>query len=652
LKENKDSIKEITELANKKDFFSLKNKLLAFNEENKDHYYFNMLGYANQELGDLEEAEKNYKRSLDLDNNFLEAKFNLGCLLSKKKSYSKAEQIFLELINKNVDDYLSHYNLGFINFENAEYNKALEFFKKASDIQPNFYYAYHQLGLTYEKLNNKDEAIKNYKIALMFNNDKLNITHNNLGVIYLKSKNLKEALECFREALKFNGELSLIYQNIAAVFSELGDAVISKNYMQKAVENKKSNLKVFSRYLGAFPYTHYDFKDYQLWTAEFRKNIQNLDHQCNKIDFSKKKLRLGLISADFRNHPVGYFLLDLLPKLKLSNFDVYIYLNNPLEDNLSEEIKKNVTKWEKVFKLNTHETLNLIKLDNVDLLIDMSGHTNDNNLEIFANRAAPIQLSWAAFLASTGIKEIDYIIGDPYVTPPDTKEYFSEKIINLPNIWCHLSTSNLPQIDTVETPAIKNGYITYGSFNNLNKITEEVINVWANILDNCPNSKLIIKNSQLDNSFSKDILIQKFKKNNILEDRLILDGNSSREDTLKKYNLIDIALDPFPWNGGTTSFELSWMCVPLLTLSGDRFVARCGESINKNLHMNDWIAYNTKDYISKALKYSNNFNLLNDARSHLRASSRKSALFDSTNFSKDLIDCLNKIVDFYKKENN
>ena len=120
-----------------------------------------------------------------------------------------------------------------------------------------------------------------------------------------------------------------------------------------------------------------------------------------------------------------------MPKLKLSNFDIYVYLNNPSEDNLSEEIKKNVTKWGNVFKLNTQEILNLIKSDNIDLLIDMSGHTNDNNLEVFANRAAPIQLSWAAFLASTGIKEIDYIIGDPYVTPLDTKEYFSEKIINL-----------------------------------------------------------------------------------------------------------------------------------------------------------------------------------------------------------------------------
>lgn len=645
-------MKNITDLISRKDFIFAKNKLLSFSEEEKDCYYFNMLGYVNQELEDFEEAEKNYIKSLDLNKNFLEARFNHGCLLVKKKLFLKAEEIFLELIKENSEDYLSHYNLGVINFEQEKYNIALGFFKKASDIQPNFYYAHHQLGLTYEKLKNLDEAIKSYNIANMFNADKLNISYNNLGVIFLKSKKLKEALKYFQEALKFNGEMSLTYQNIAIIFSELGDTIISKNYMQKAVEAKKSDLKIFSRYLGTFPYSYYDFKDYEFWTTEFRKNIKNLNHYCNKIDFSKKKLRLAFFSADFRNHPVGYFLLDLLPKLKLSNFDIYAYFNNPHEDNLSEEIKKNVIKWEKVSQLSTQEILDLIKLDKIDLLIDMSGHTNNNNLEIFANKAAPIQLTWAAFLASTGIKEIDYIIGDPHVTPLSTKEYFSEKILNLKNIWCCLSTSNIPAIDTVDTPAIKNNYITYGSFNNLNKITNEVIIVWSNILKNSPRSKLIIKNYQLDNIYTKDILFKKFEKYGINKEKLILESSSSREDILKKYNLIDIALDTFPWNGGTTSFELSWMCVPLLTLSGDRFMSRCGESINKNLNMNDWIVHNTDDYILQATKYCNNFDLLNKIRLNLRNSSRKSVLFDTNAFSISFLDCLNKVVDIYKKQNN
>jgi predicted O-linked N-acetylglucosamine transferase (SPINDLY family) len=186
----------------------------------------------------------------------------------------------------------------------------------------------------------------------------------------------------------------------------------------------------------------------------------------------------------------------------------------------------------------------------------------------------------------------------------------------------------------------------------INKITNEVIIVWSNILKNSPSSKLIIKNYQLDNIYTKDILFKKFEKYGINKEKLILESSSSREDILKKYNSIDIALDTFPWNGGTTSFELSWMCVPLLTLSGDRFMSRCGESINKNLNMNDWIVHNTDDYILQATKYCNNFHLLNKIRLNLRNSSRKSVLFDTNAFSISFLDSLNKVVDIYKKQNN
>jgi len=651
LSKNKELLQEIINLINKKNFILAKDNLIKFDQE-KDYHYFNILGFVNQELGELDEAEKNYIYSCELNKDFLEAKFNLGCLFLKKNSYLEAEKIFLELISKNNDDYLSYYNLGLINFNIKEYNLALEYFKKSSDIQINFYSAYHQIALTHEKLGNINEAIKNYNTAISLNTEKLNISWNNLGAIYLKLKKFEEAFKCFKEAVSLNGDKSLVFNNVASTYFELGESSLGKTYLKKAAEYNKNNSRIISRLLGVFPYNAYEFDDYKLWAEVFVKNIKNLNFNQKKIDFTKKNIRLAFFGADFVNHPVGYFLLDLLPKIKLNNFDIYIYSNSLYEDDLSKRLKKNLVKWEKVFELNTEQIINLVRSDNIDILIDMSGHTNNGNLEIFANRAAPIQLSWASFLTTTGIKEIDYIIGDPHVTPLDTKEYFSEKIINLQNIWCHLSTSNIPHIDTVETPAIKNGYITYGSFNNLNKLNDEVIKIWSNILNNDPTSKLIIKNFQLDHHLAKNLLIEKFKKNNIGIDRLILEGNSSREDTLKKYNLIDIALDTFPWNGGTTSFELSWMCVPLLTLSGDRFVARCGESINRNLQMNDWIAYNPNDYILKAAKYSNNFNLLNDVRSRLRDLSRKSILFDSNAFSRDFLDCLNKVVDFYKKENN
>ena len=640
---------EIQDLLFKKEFYLLKNKLLNIDPKKKNYIFYNILGYAYQELGELEKAEDSYIKSLDLNNNFLEAKFNLAVLFYKKKLPNKAEKIFIDYINQDENNYLCYFNLGIINFEKKEYPKAIDFFKKTINLQKDFYYGYHQLGLAYEKDNNIEEAIKSYQTANTFNKGNLNISYNNLGVIFLKSKKLKEALDYFKIALKLKGPKELICQNIAIIYSELGEADNSIYYMKKAVEENKNDLKIFSRFLGMFPYTNYKFNDYEFWCKQFSSNIVRFNPKNEIIDFKKKKINLGFFSADFRKHPVGYFLLDLLPHFEKSNFDIFFYSNSPADDDLSEKIKNNFFNWKKVHGNNTFEILNIIKNDKIDILIDMSGHSNLQNLEVFANKAAPIQISWAAYLASTGLKEIDYIIGDVHVTPLNTKEYFVEQFINLPEIWCHLSTSNIPNIQTVDTPAIKNRFITFGSFNNLNKITPAVIDAWSIILNNVKDSKLFIKNNQLDYSLTKENLFNKFKKNNIGSEKLILEGNSSRDEVIKKYNLIDIALDPFPWTGGTTSFELSWMGVPLLTMSGDRFMSRCGESINKNLKMDDWIVHNIKDYIATAIKFSQDYSLLNKTRSKLREFSRKSSLFNSDKFSKNFLESLNKVLDNYKK---
>lgn len=640
--------REIQNLLFRKEFYLLKNKLLNIDSKKKNYIFYNILGYTYQELGELEKAEDSYLKSLDLNNNFLEAKFNLAVLFYKKKLLNKAEKIFIDYINQDENNYLCYFNLGIINFEKKEYSKAIDFFKKTLDLQKDFYYGYHQLGLAYEKANNIEDAIKFYQIANKLNKDNLNISYNNLGVIFLKSKKLKEALDYFKTALNFKGQKELIYQNIAIIYSELGEADNSIYYLKKAVEENKNDLKIFSRFIGTFPYTNYKFNDYEFWSKQFSNNIIRFKQQNEIIDF-KKKINIGFFSADFRNHPVGYFLLDLLPYFKKSNFNIFFYSHSPVDDDLSKKIKNNFLEWKKVYGHNTLEIVNIIKNDKIDILIDMSGHSNLQNLEVFANKAAPIQISWAAYLASTGLKEIDYIIGDIHVTPLNTKEYFVEKFINLPEIWCHLSTSNMPNIQTVDTPAITNKFITFGSFNNLNKINLSVIDAWSIILSNVKDSKLFIKNNQLDYSLTKENLVNKFKKNNISYERLILEGNSPRDDVIKKYNLIDIALDPFPWTGGTTSFELSWMGVPLLTMSGDRFMSRCGESINKNLKMDDWIVDNTKDYIATAIKFSQDYSLLNETRSKLREFSRKSSLFNSDKFSKNFLESLNKVLDNYKK---
>ena len=270
---------------------------------------------------------------------------------------------------------------------------------------------------------------------------------------------------------------------------------------------------------------------------------------------------------------------------------------------------------------------------------------------IFAQKISPIQITWAGWLASSGIKEIDYILGDPWVTPEEYKDFYVEKILQLPKIWCHLSTSDIKNLKTSDTPALKNNYITFGSFNHFHKINEEVIKVWSKILLLVPNSVLFLKHFQMNNPIYKKRIKEEFKKNKINSERLLLDVNSKREDFLLSYNNVDVALDTFPYSGGTTSFETAWMGVPLLTLAGEAFISRCGVSININLNQKDWIAKNTEDYISKAVEFTKDPKKLNSTRLYLRENSRKSALFNSSVFAGDFSDALRKVWYNFVKNN-
>jgi predicted O-linked N-acetylglucosamine transferase (SPINDLY family) len=386
-----------------------------------------------------------------------------------------------------------------------------------------------------------------------------------------------------------------------------------------------------------------DYGDSVKRVSLFKKKNFNFDKNL------KSKLNIGFVSSDFQKHPVGLFILDLFKCLKNKDLNLYAYLNKPInkEDEYSYLIKKNLNKYYNIDSLKDSETIDLIIKDKIDILIDMNGITSGNKLTIFANKPAPIQVTWAGFLHSTGLKEIDYIIGDPYVTPVENKDHFVEKIWQLPKIWCHLSSSDIKNINTESTPALKNNYITFGSFNNLHKMNELVISTWSKILNLVPNSVLFIKTGQLESYLFKNKIIKQFLKNGVFQNRLILDESSKREDLLYSYNKVDIALDPFPYNGGTTSFETAWMCVPLLTIEGEKFISRCGLSINKNLGLENWIAKNPEDYINKAVMFSKDFLKLDLIRSQLRNNSRKSILFNSEEFSNNLADSFKEMWTLY-----
>jgi predicted O-linked N-acetylglucosamine transferase (SPINDLY family) len=294
------------------------------------------------------------------------------------------------------------------------------------------------------------------------------------------------------------------------------------------------------------------------------------------------------------------------------------------------------------------ELINLIRHDKINLLIDLSGHSAKSRLPIFINRPAPLQITWAGYLDTTGLKEIDYIIADPFVVDKTQERLFAEKVWRLPEIWNSFSQPNY-NIEVSSLPAIKNKFITFGSFNHLNKINNSVIKLWSTLLKKIPKSKLFLKYRSLN--FYKDSIISKFYDCGVQQEQLILEGSSPREDLLKTYSRIDISLDPFPYSGGTTNFESIWMGVPILVLKGNKFISKCGESINHNLEMSDWIAENDEDFISKATSICSDYKKLSDLRSNLRPKALNSPLFDTKKFAKNFHEALWKMWKIFLNKN-
>ncbi len=645
---NNKNFSKICSLIEESKFFEAKELILK--DKNNylfDYFFFQILGFLEDQLGNNSQAINHYLESIKINPTFNESKFSLGVIYYKLTRLDDAKLIFLDLIQEETKDIRSYYNLALILFDQNFLDDSIKYLKIALNLYPASYEIHHQLGLVYEKLKKYEEAIKYYTAANRFNKKKDSSTLNNLGNIYGYLKDYDKAIFFYNQALKFNGDKSKIYNNLAVTYSDIGDLEKTIYCYEQSLLLNPENLITRQRYIFYLLYNSDSNKLYKQQTIKYSEKIEYLPNllKINKLKNFKKdtQINLGLVSGDFRKHPVGYFLLDILNHLKNHNIKLFGYSDLEREDDYTASLKQKFDLFNNISSFSNKDCATQIFSDKIDILIDMSGYSNQTRLPLFKQKVAPIQVSWAAWLATTGIEEIDYIIGDPIVTPEEHKDFYIEKILQLPNIWCHLSTSDIKQISTSHTPAIDNNYITFGSFNNMNKINNKVIEVWSQILSLVLNSKILIKNFQVNNYLYKKRIINEFKKNKILEDRLIFEEASTRDKLLYSYNSIDIALDTFPYTGGTTSLEIAWMCVPLLTIKGENFISRCGASINNNLNQDHWTANNIEEYIKLAKVYASDYKKLDINRSYLRNNSRKSIIFNSKLFSENFAKILRKI---------
>ncbi len=470
-----------------------------------------------------------------------------------------------QAIELDAGDFNSHVLLGAILQEQSALGEALDHYSRAAAIRPT------------------EAAVRGYMGNMLFL----------LG-------RYGEAASCYEKSLQLDPENAVMQSNLLF-------AMNNAPHLDRSV--------VFEAHL------RWGQRQEEKWAHARR------DHANDRSP--DRPLRIGYVSADFRNHSVAYFIEPIWSKIDRRNYATYVYDNfSGAPDDVARRLQRRAEKWRRIAELSDEQVAQLIRDDRIDILVDISGHTAGNRLAVFARKPAPVQATWFAYMNTTGLRSIDYRITDEYLSPPGSSEaYYTEALFRIPSCACFAPAPESPPVNAL--PASKNGFITFASFNSWTKVSPQVIDAWCSILAALPRARLVIAARGADDAQVRAGMLKPFADDGIDRERLSIRGTRPLAGFLNMFQDVDIALDPFPYNGGTTSLHTLWMGVPVVTLQGGGETARAGGSILCGLGLQDLVAENVEDYCRIAVGLAGDTDRLRHLRSTLRETMARSPIMES-----------------------
>ena len=515
--------------------------------------------------------------------------------------------------------------------------------------------SYLIMGYAGSKTLNPSSKKNDYLIAAVLFEQIYSKNKSNLEALYnliissLKAETSIYVLKHLYERYEENKKDLKVIEGLARIHFLLGNMDKSVLFFKKLIDLNPSSTIDGGRltYLASMNYpsgiSQSDYFNECIKLGEaFAKNSNFRDFE--KKPLNNKKIKIGFLSGDLRDHSVNFFIKDLISKINKNKFTIFAFSNLELSRHhkiITSFYQKHFDEWHDVIDHTDEELVKFIRSLELDILIDLNGFTYGNRVNIFAARSAKIQISWCGYNNSLGIKNMDYLIADKNLIKKDEENLYKEEILYLPNIWNAMSIpENLPDVNKL--PFNVNEIFRYGSFNSFKKISNETVKIWSKILKKS-NSELYLKNSGGYNKEVYENLANKFQNEGVNMKKIIFLNKSKSDQFMKDYYRIDLALDTFPYTGVTTSFQSYLMGVPVLTLKGFNMNSRCGESINKNLGLEEFIANDTKEYINKAILFQDRKKLSN-LRISLRDKVINSPLFDTDKFTKNFSDILIKLI--------
>jgi predicted O-linked N-acetylglucosamine transferase (SPINDLY family) len=619
------------------------------------HNFHQLMSHAENMMntGELHAADATCRYILHKNPGCVEALFTLGNIFFSRSIWQEAAEHYRSalFVDPNNAVILNNYGLALLetarnyNRDNHElFNEAIAAFERALEFRPDYFSALLNLGLINKESGNLESAIQYYRKAANIEPCNSDLWMQ-MGTLNAALYHFDKAIDCYLHLLKSNPkDPAEIYCRIATLYSYLGEIDKAVGFFNNSIET--ASITEQKR--------HYESN--RLFTLHYLPQITPsglaVEHRLwgNKYFYpkdtpvflntpeAKRKLRIGYVSGDFRMNAVFFFIQPVLAAHDPAKFEIYCYSNVEKKDIVTNQlIQKHRIVWQEIAGVEDNEACSLIRADKIDILVDLSGHSGQHRLPLFALRPAPIQITWIGYPDTTGLPSMDYRFTDEKADPPGHTEHLhTEELVRLPRTFlCYNPGRDFPSEGV--PPFALNGFISFGTMSNFSKINDSTVEMWCKIMSKVPESRLVLRYRGQEWGRIHNQLSGKLELRGIPGTRLVLLGHAtSIIEQIKAYQQIDIALDTYPYHGTTTTCEALYMGVPVITLAGRSHLSRVGVSLLETVGLKDFIANSEEEYIEKAVALAYNPQLIAVLRQNLRKIMLNSALCDNVTFTANL----------------
>ncbi len=630
--------------------------------------YHGVLGNTLVSQGNFPDAADAYREAVNLLPANPQGHTVLAFALARLRRFAEAVPVYQRLLELRPNDAQAHNDLGIAFWEIGKPDDAIASFRRAIELKPGFIWPLEnivnalqlqgrhqdacsvcrqvlatdpanpilqqQLGNALAAMGADEESIRVFRECIRLKPD-LADAHNAMGNALHHLDRLDEAAEAIRRAIALSPSVGSFHNNLGNVFKDSADPDRASESYAKAVALAPTSAIIHSNALYAECFEPaYDsaalLHEAGKWNAQHAAPLVGEIRQHANAKTTNRRLRIGYVSPDFRWHAVGRYFVPALQWHNRDDFEIFCYSDVKSPDALTRRMQSWSDVWRNALTANDEQLTEMIRQDQIDILVDLTLHMAGNRMLVFARKPAPVQVTWLGYPGTTGLEAMDYRLTDPYLDPPgETDAFYSEKSIRLPNtFWCmDPEAEEFVQPEVNELPALQNGYVTFGCFNNFCKINQPLLELWARVLDAVPKSRMLL----LATTGSRREWVSK-----LLGDRVDFVSRESRLNYLKFHSQIDLGLDTLPYNGHTTSIDSLWMGVPVVTLIGKTIAGRAGFSQLSNVGLTELAATTPEQFVKLAANLAADLPGLAELRRTLRDRTRASPLMQGERFAKDI----------------